>query len=364
MGLFNNKNANESAYVGGKKHWSDVIKNSSNGDLLIWRQPEEDFNTNSTLIVMPGEQAIFINKGNIEQVFTSGTYKLDTQNYPFISRLRNAFTGGISVFNCVVYFVREADSREIEWGTKQPIRYGDPMLGPVNIKAGGAYKIAIANPQKFLVKLLGNNVNIETQDGLNSYFANEFSMHIATSINQTLQTLQTQQYQEIYHYVGNLAGFAQQVFPVLQNILDDYGLKLKTFSISRCKDEYDDSEIQKMITDKKRMQYLGSGWGAQQQVDILKNMSTNDSNGGVAGVGAGLGMGLGMGGAFGSMAQQQFSQTPFPQQSMNHQQPLSSQPNNSSLIMDKLKQLKDMLDMGLITPDEYNNKKQELLSQM
>ena len=215
-----------------------------------------------------------------------------------------------------------------------------------------------------MVKLLGNNVNIETQDGLNSYFANEFSMHIATSINQTLQTLQTQQYQEIYHYVGNLAGFAQQVFPVLQNILDDYGLKLKTFSISRCKDEYDDSEIQKMITDKKRMQYLGSGWGAQQQVDILKNMSTNDSNGGVAGVGAGLGMGLGMGGAFGSMAQQQFSQTPFPQQSMNHQQPLSSQPNNSSLIMDKLKQLKDMLDMGLITPDEYNNKKQELLSQM
>ena len=58
MGLFNNKNANESAYVGGKKHWSDVIKNSGNGDLLIWRQPEEDFNTNSTLIVLE----IFQNK--------------------------------------------------------------------------------------------------------------------------------------------------------------------------------------------------------------------------------------------------------------------------------------------------------------
>ena len=54
MGLFNNRNANESAYVGGKKHWVDVIKNSGDGNLLIWRQPEEDFNTNSTLIVMPG----------------------------------------------------------------------------------------------------------------------------------------------------------------------------------------------------------------------------------------------------------------------------------------------------------------------
>ena len=61
MGLFN-KNPNEAAYVGGKKHWADVIKNSGPGELLIWRQPEEDFNTNSTLIVMPGEEAIFMNQ--------------------------------------------------------------------------------------------------------------------------------------------------------------------------------------------------------------------------------------------------------------------------------------------------------------
>ena len=54
------KNENEVAYVGGRKHWTDVIKNSGSGELLIWRQPEEDFNINSTLIVMPGEEAIFI----------------------------------------------------------------------------------------------------------------------------------------------------------------------------------------------------------------------------------------------------------------------------------------------------------------
>lgn len=42
MALFN-KNPNEAAYVGGKKHWTDVIKNSGSGELLIWRQPDEDF---------------------------------------------------------------------------------------------------------------------------------------------------------------------------------------------------------------------------------------------------------------------------------------------------------------------------------
>ena len=68
MALFG-RNPNEAAYTGGKKHWADVIKNTGPGELLIWRQPEEDFNTNSTLIVMPGEEAIFIKGGNIEEVF-------------------------------------------------------------------------------------------------------------------------------------------------------------------------------------------------------------------------------------------------------------------------------------------------------
>ncbi len=355
MGLFNWKNENESAYVGGKKHWVDVIKNSGDGNLLIWRQPEEDFNTNSTLIVMPGEQAIFINQGNIGQVFTSGTYKLSTENYPFISRLRNIFSGGISTFNSVVYFVRDADSKEIEWGTMQPIRYGDPMLGPVNIKAGGAYKVQISNPQKFLAKLIGNNVYCETQDGLYQYFANEFSMYIADSINKTLQILQAKNYKEVFHYVGNLVDFAKSVEPQIQQVFDDYGLRLKAFSISRCKDEYEDPEVEKMIADKKRMQYLGGGWAAQQQVDILKNISTNEGVGGIlATAGAGIGMGLGIGTVFGNMTQQTMGQNP-----------LQTQPDpTANSITEKLKQLKELLDMGLISQTDFDQKKEELLKQI
>ena len=86
MSLFK-KNPNEAAYYEGKKHFIDVIKNSGDNSFLIWRQPEEDFNTNSKLIVMPGETAIFVKGGNIEQTFDEGTYELNTNNYPFISRL-------------------------------------------------------------------------------------------------------------------------------------------------------------------------------------------------------------------------------------------------------------------------------------
>ena len=132
MAIFN-RNPNEAAFAGGKKNWADVIKNFGPGELLIWRQPEEDFNTNSTLIVMPGEEAIFIKGGIIEQTFDNGTYKLSTENYPFISRLRNVFTGGISTFNCTVYFVRKSHSMEILWGTSSPIQVRDKELRQNNL---------------------------------------------------------------------------------------------------------------------------------------------------------------------------------------------------------------------------------------
>ena len=93
------KNPNEVLYVGGKKHFQDVIKNGGGADALIFREMEEDFNTNSTLIVAPGEQAVFGKNGQIEYVFTeSGKYTLSTENYPFLTRLKTMLTGGISKY--------------------------------------------------------------------------------------------------------------------------------------------------------------------------------------------------------------------------------------------------------------------------
>lgn len=352
MGLFNNKNPNESAYVGGKKHWVDVIKNSGDGSLLIWRQPEEDFNTNSTLIVMPGEEAIFIKGGVIEQTFTNGTYKLTTQNYPFISRLRNAFSGGISTFNCVVYFARTAHSQEIEWGTMSPLQYYDDTFGNLNVKSYGAFKIHIDNGAKFLMKLLGNNVDFETQQGLKKYFANEFQMHIVNSLSQTLDRLKASG-KVIFETVRNTVEIAAEIEPHIASIVEEYGLKLDAFSVASCKATSDDPEIQKMITDRARMNYLGQNWAAQQQVDILKDVAKNPGSGGIAAAGAGLGLGMAAGGIFGGMGQQTMQG-----------QTIHNPTTGGNPIMEKLKQLKEMLDMGLISQADFDAKKSEILSQL
>lgn len=306
MGLFD-RNQNEAAYVGGKKHWTDVIKNSGPGELLIWRQPEEDFNTNSTLVVMPGEEAIFIKNGVVEQVFENGTYKLTTENYPFISRLRNAFSGGISTFNCVVYFVRKAHSMEMRWGTDSPIQVRDPiMMIATSLQARGAYKVQVDNGVKFLTKLLGNNVPFAMQEELDKYFYSEFLQHIKASIAKYVKNSQ----QEILGICSEQDVLAENVKPILQEILDDYGLKLVSFSIMGLDIPENDPNramLEEAFAKKGVVNILGDDWARIQSSEILRDLANNPGAGGAAAAGAGIGMGAAAGGVFGSMAQQMFS---------------------------------------------------------
>ena len=380
------KNPNESAYVGGKKHWADVIKNSGPGELLIWRQPEEDFNTNSTLIVMPGEEAIFIKGGTVEQIFDNGTYKLSTENYPFISRLRNTFTGGISTFNCVVYFIRKTHSMEILWGTTSPIQVRDKLLGiATKLRARGAYKIQINSPQKFLTKLLGNNIPFETrQDLLDDYFANEFQSKIKSSITRALNGTQT----ELIGIEARIEEFAEAVEPYLDDVFDGYGLKIIKFSIAAL--DIDDDELRRRYdeigmdaiakmrnatADKNIMGILGNDWGRQQAANILGTLASNPGSGGIAAAGAGAGMGLAAGSVFAGMAQQMFNpmQAPTPiipsqpsgrftQKTANEGTPPAKGEVADPVVI--LKKLKEMLDLGLIEQSEFDSKKAEIMSRM
>lgn len=315
MSLFG-KNPNEVAYAGGRKHWADVIKNSGSGELLIWRQPEEDFNTNSTLIVMPGEEAIFIKGGTVEEVFENGTYKLSTENYPFISRLRNAFTGGISTFNCVVYFVCKADSQEIRWGTETPIQVRDKVWGVrTDARVRGAYKVRVENPVKFLEKLIGNNVPYQLQEELDKYFASEFQGKIKSAVSKFLNSLE----QELIGIDAYMNELSEKIEPYIDEVVAEYGLKCVRFSLAGLdidSTKYDVMDEAQMASiskaklaqaDKAVMDILGDDWARQQSANILGDLARNPGAGGVGAMGAGMGMGMVAGNVFGNMANQMFA---------------------------------------------------------
>ncbi len=391
MSIF--KNANESAFVGGRKHWTDVIKNSGAPGLLLWKQPEEDFNTNSTLIVNPGEQAIFIKDGRVEQVFDNGSYKLSTENYPFISRLRNMFSGGISTFNCFVYFVRKSDTEEIKWGTDSPIQLRDKVYNiRTTARVRGAYRLRIEDPATFLSKMVSSNVESFSNDDLTRYFSMEFQGKIKSAVSKLLDSLQRELI-GIEQYMDELN---DAIKPYVDEALQDYGMKCVRFTLGGLdidESKYDQidqaqiSALQKIKEaqgDKGAMDILGADWARLQSAGILKDLANNPGAGGIGAVGAGMGMGAAAGSVFGSMASQMFGsfnsgmqqgsvQQPQPAPGPSGrfsagpapvQQPAGQPAQGQEDPMATLQKLKQMLDMGLITQEAYDAKAKEVLSRM
>ena len=389
MGIIK-KNPNEINYVGGKKHWTDVIKNTGPADALIWRQPEEDFNNNSTLVVMPGEVALFVNGGIIEQVFDeSGSYTLSTENYPFISRLKNQFSGGVSRYNCVVYFVRTNHSQEILWGTSSPLQIRDKYLGIVTkIKARGSYRVQVEDALAFMEKLAGSgNTEIGPED-LDRYFTNEFQGLIRNTLTNVLNEVTY----ELIEIEKDTSKLSKQLEQDVQKIMQPYGLKCIRFVIASM--EVDDDELRRKYDDKgielmnqlrqakidnDIINSMGDNYTRRETAQILHELANNPSGGGLASAGAGVGMGMAATNVFANMAN-------------NFMSPMNSNPNiqvtpaadpkptgrfgvkteeepkaeksDSDDEMAKLSKLKKMLEKGLISQSQYDAKVEEILSRM
>ncbi|MDE6023121.1 MAG: SPFH domain-containing protein [Muribaculaceae bacterium] len=307
MGFFK-KDSKEARYVGGEKHWAEVIENVGMGGDMISLHPDEDFNTNSTLIVHPGEQAIFEKNGQIQQVFQEGRYQLKTENYPFISRLRNAFTGGVSTFNCRVYFLRTATSMEIKWGTGE-IQVRDKKLRVASkVYARGAYRVKVGDGGKFLFKLIGNNIPSFEPEEIENYFRHEFLETIKTELANALNNLEG----EILGIQSRQKELSNQISPEIAEVMEDYGIELLKLSISAIEVDMDDevrrqyeAKLGNASADSEVMDILGDKWAAQQQIDIMKSMAANQGNGGI---GAAVGMGMAGVGSFFGMGQQAMNQ--------------------------------------------------------
>ena len=376
------RNSNEAAFAGGEKHFVDVIKNRSDNDTLIFKNPEEDFNNGTTLVVGPGEKAIFVYQGTIEQIFDPGSYTLTSANYPFISRLRNSLSGGVSSFHSLVYFVRTATSREIKWGTQTPIKVYDKALGDqfqgigveTEVRARGAYRIKVEDCGIFLTQLIGNNYDLTDQESITDYFRNQFLGHIVSILTTEL----TKWEGPLISVPANAVTYAKTIEDEIAPIAAEYGMKVLNFSISAIDivDNEARQEAQELVS-KNREQFYGrmaQGQGeaayAQgqqsayetygtnyQQAQVLNAMNGAASNpGSDSGALLGAGMGLTMGAGMGQVIPNMVNQT------MGQAQAAPQQP--SADPVERLSRLKEMLSKELISQEEYEAKKADILKEM
>jgi len=145
----------------------DVIEWNEDGlDLLAWRFPryKDAIKWGAQLIVREGQQAIFVNEGQIADCFQPGRYTLTTRNLPLLTTILSLPTGFESPFKAEVYFVASRRFTDQRWGTRHPIMLRDPELGPIRLRGFGTFEVTVSDSKTLITILNGSQSRFSLND--------------------------------------------------------------------------------------------------------------------------------------------------------------------------------------------------------
>ena len=141
-----------------KKQFIDVIQWTEEGDgTLAWRFPMSgmEIQNGASLTVRESQVAVFVNEGQVADVFGPGMHTLTTQTLPVLTYLKNWDKLFESPFKSDVYFFSTRQQIDQKWGTPQPITIRDADFGAVRLRAFGNYAFRVADPKLFHTEISG-----------------------------------------------------------------------------------------------------------------------------------------------------------------------------------------------------------------
>ncbi len=367
---------------------ADIIKYEGNNDTFIWKHPIEDFNTTTQLIVHESQEAIFMMNGQALDLFGPGRHTLETQNIPLLSKLINIPTGGKTPFHCEVYFINKTEQMAIKWGTDSKIQFVEPTYNfPLAIGASGEMSLRAENSRKLLVKLVGTEKDL-SQAKLTHYFRAFLMTKVKSYIAQVIR----EQKINIFEIDEKLGDLSQEIHKRLFDDFMEYGVSLERFFVTTIVKPDGDSAYEKFkslhfrsyadIAEAKIRQQVSvieaetkaqqtvidsqaqatkrqqEGYTYQQErsFDVAQDVAKNEAVGQFTNMGVGFGTMAGVGGAVGGVVGNAVNNA-F--ESVNNQ---PQQTDDMAVFKAKIDKLTMMKEAGMLTEEEFNNLKTQLLS--
>ncbi|MEI7614457.1 MAG: SPFH domain-containing protein [Betaproteobacteria bacterium] len=330
-----------------KKQFIDVIHWTEEGDgVLAYRYPMQDFEiqNGAQLTVRDSQMAVFVNEGQVADVFGPGLYTLNTQTLPVLTNLKNWDKLFASPFKSDLYFFSTRLQLDRKWGTPNPITIRDKDFGMVRMRAFGIYSYKLADPGKFYKEISGTR---------EVYGVDDLDGQLRNLVIAGMTDLFGESGVPFIDMAANQVEFAAKLKTSLEPVFERYGLVLDAFAVQNVSLP---EELQKILDTKIGMNMLGD-MGRYTQFQVANSIPLAAQNeGGMAGIGAGLGAGLTIGQ---SMAQAMT-------QAM---QPATAQPGaapamNADEVVATLEKLHGLVAKGILTQAEFDTKKAELLGKL
>ncbi len=267
--------------------WTDISK-----DVIVFKYPlqkREEIMNSSTLIVREGQVALFVHKGEIADVFGPGTYRLATENIPFLTKMLSLATGGNSRIKAEVYFINTKRFMGLKWGTQNPIMLRDRDFGNIRLRGFGTYAIKVEDPTKFMRECFGTNPIFRVGDISEQYKSSLIQLLTDVIAESGVSALDlATKYKELSKLVEQ---HAKEEFGPL-------GLKVSNFVIENLSLP---DEVEKMLDERTKMGVIADQMGTYTQLkaaNAIEESAKNPNGNNLAGLGVGMGAGMHMSGIF------------------------------------------------------------------
>jgi membrane protease subunit (stomatin/prohibitin family) len=263
--------------------WTDETS-----DTVVYRFPMngQQLMYGSKLTVRESQIAVFVNKGQIADIFTPGMHKLEARNLPILTKLNSWKYGFNSPFFSEVYFVNTKQFTNQKWGTSNPIAMRDKDFGTIRIRGYGAFSFKVADAGLFLKELFGTSSTFKTED-----ISNYLKTIVVAGISDTIAESKI----SALDLAANLLEFNEMTKVQIAHKFEEMGLSLVRLIVENISFP---EQVEKAIDTRSSMGVMGDQMDTfvkYQAAHAMRDAAQNPNGGGLASTGVGLGAGVALG---------------------------------------------------------------------
>lgn len=378
----------------------DVLTYRGEKDILVWKwfpipsekkrgffekilekpttHREDQLRLGTQLVVGPTQVAVFVKEGQIADIFGPGTFTLSTKNLPLLDKLVGLPFGKESPFKAEVYYVNKSVVMDISFDIPQFNMLEQNFRVPIPVKCYGSFAVKAGEARQFLTRLLGS-IDKLSAASLKDYFCGL----ITEQVKSTVIRFAREQHLGPLELEGLVSEVSSAIKPIVQDTFNNFGIKLELFNMKGISIVDNDPRVKKVIEEYQRLMSQDieermrlrrraenldvyrverSFDTTEKAAESLGTMGGGGDSGGIMGTIVGMGMAQPLANQMGGLMSgilNQNMQTTTQQQS----QP-PNQKQESKDVFTLLKELDGLRKAGVLTEEEFAEKKSELLSKI
>lgn len=317
-----------------RSQFADVIEFVDESNKLVVfkygrKSGDNELKQGTKVIVRESQCAVFLKGGKLADVMHPGIYSLTTDNFPVLSSLKAFPSLFVSPVISDVYFVSTRQFVDNKWATKNPIMMRDKEFNMVRVRAFGKFAFRIVDATKFMTEIFGTKGIVLTYDIVE---------YLSSMVTETFSVVLGECQMTVLDLATEYRKLSTAIQQQLNESTEMIGIEFSDVIVENISLP---DEVEKLIDEQ-------SGIGmAKQDMEIFMQYQTaramrdaSKQKGGLAGLGAGMAVGNTL--------------------AKNVQETISTGGAQQSKA-EQLREIKALLDEGILTQEEFENEKKLIL---